>query len=804
MSCKKVGFSDTETIRLKDHLKSLRYQFPNEELAATELINLSAILSLPKSTEQYISDIHGEFEAFDHLLRSGSGNVRKKIDKAFSFTMPRTQRDALATLIYYPGEKLPSLLASIVLEDDRRELLCTLIYQLVLVTRLMGTKYTRSKVYKMMPDRFKYIMDELLNEQERDKDKDKYYMSIIRCVVSVGQGPDLIIALCHLIQRLAVDKLHIVGDIYDRGPGAHLVLDSLMDYHDVDIQFGNHDVLWLGAAAGSLPCIATAIRISLRYMNLETLETGYGINLLPLARMASSVYNNDPCERFHPKTKGEKMYPTPAKTDIKVLVPDDSSDKEEEISKDDQKVLRMSDVELVSKMQKAIAIIQFKVEGQIIEKRPIYKMGDRNLLHRINFPKDSEKTDPTKPLTITLPDGSTHELLDSNFPTIDPSDPYALTAVERDVLMHLQYAFTHSATLQKHCKFLMDKGSLYKCYNGALLFHGCVPLDADGKLSEVTIPHISDITGKEEAITLKGKALYDLLDQQLRDGFFLHGNEGMGVAELAAVAPSSCLTAQSFVAAPPTPIFECKVDFALEDEETDDTLFGDSSESSDNSRADEILGNRKSLGQDCFWMLWCFHKSPLFGRNKMATFESYFIADKTVAKEIPDPFFSFRDDKEVVTGIINNFDVKPMGGVRFVVCGHTPVKVKKGEQPVKADGKMLCIDGGFSSAYHKTTGIAGFTLVCDSHELFLCQHKPFTSKALAITDDVDMTSRLVRVTEFKERMRVRHTDDGHRLAKRVSDLKRLLIAYQNGTLKPMGKGKKKVLMKFSSHLGKNF
>ncbi|GKT25804.1 Fructose-1,6-bisphosphatase class 3 [Aduncisulcus paluster] len=837
-----------ETVSLMQYLKSLQYTFPNEDFASTELINLSAVLALPKATEQFISDIHGEFEAFDFFLRSASGNVRKKIEKMWSFSLPKSQRNALAALIYYPEEKLPLLLEDIEEEEDRRELLCTLIYQVVVISRLISTKYTRSKVYKMLPDRFKYIMDELLNEQEKDKDKSRYYTAIIQSVVSVGQGPELIIALCHLIQKLAVDKLHIVGDVFDRGSGAHLCMNTLMQYHDVDIQWGNHDVLWLGACAGSLPCVACAVRISLRYMNLETLEVGYGINLLPLARMASEIYADDPCERFQPKVR-RRMFDSSEdhhkfESDIKVTSSTSSSTSsspyfttgdEEDVDESGDEVM-MRDVELVSKMQKAIAIIQFKLEGQLIERRHIFNMTNRNMLHRINF-EDCQGPDPiitsttvdsegltgpacssklscepkatsdllydpsqassssstTKALTITLPNGSTHDLLDSNFPTVDPTDPYALTQEEKDVIQQLCYAFTHSPQLEKHCKFLMDKGSLYKCYNGALLFHGCVPLDTDGKLSEVTIPHISDITGKEEGITLKGKALYDTLERQLRDGFFLTNRSDDHLsASLEIVAPTSSFSFSQ--RARDAKEAHCKVE--------------DSSCSvltlEDNKRIlKQYVKNRKDLGLDMFFWCWCSPKSPLFGRSHMATFEGHFIADKKAKKEIPDPFFSYRDDETVVDSIIADFEVPSMGGIKYVVTGHTPVKVKKGEQPMKAGGKMLCIDGGFSRAYQPTTGIAGFTLVCDSHELFLCQHKPFTGKKDVIHGK-QVTSRLVKVTEFPERLMIKDTDDGHAITERIEALKKLMLAYQTGELKPIKKMRKKKLLKFKTHLGKRF
>lgn len=639
------------------YLERLSELYPTIAQASTEVINLQAILNLPKGTEHFLTDIHGEDEAFAHVLKNGSGSVRRKIDEVFGNTMSSRVKRDLATLIYYPKQKMDRIKKE---EPDMEEWYKITLYRLIEVCKTTASKYTRSKVRKALPKDFGYVIEELITEKAEVPDKEYYYNSIVSTIIRVGRAEEFIIALSELIQRLVVDRLHIVGDIYDRGPGPHHIMDKLMKYHAVDIQWGNHDVLWMGAAAGQRGCIANVIRICARYGNLAILEDGYGINLLPLATFAINTYADDPCERF--ALKGSNSY----------------TEQEKEVA---------------VKMQKAISVIQFKVEGQMIKANPEFKMEDRNLLHKIDFEKG----------TVDI-NGTIHEMLDKRFPTVDPKDPYALTKEEEDVMERLQKAFMHCEKLQEHMRFLLNKGGLYKVYNNNLLYHGCVPLTADGQLKEV------EIYGK----TYKGRSLYEALETYVRKGFF-----------------------------------------ALDPVE-------------------------KERGRDMMWYIWLHENSPLFGKDKMATFERLFVEDKATHKEGKNPYYKLLENEEVVKMILKEFGLPEEN--THIVNGHVPVKSKKGESPIKCNGRVLVIDGGFSKAYQKETGIAGYTLIYNSHGMILAAHEPFESREAAIEKGSDIHSDSITVTEVLHRVLVADTDHGKNIKKQIEDLEMLLEAYRNGSI----------------------
>lgn len=639
------------------YLERLSQLYPTIAKASTEIINLQSILNLPKGTEHFLTDIHGEYEAFSHVLKNGSGSVRRKIDDVFGNTMSSRDKQALATLIYYPREKMERIKKT---EDNMEDWYKITLYRLIEVCKCAASKYTRSKVRKALPAEFAYVIEELITEKAEVSDKESYYNAIVNTIIRIRRAEVFITALSELIQRLTVDHLHIVGDIYDRGPGPHIIMDKLMKYHSVDIQWGNHDVLWMGAAAGHRGCIANVIRICARYGNLDILEDGYGINLLPLATFAMDTYRNDPCECF--QLKGEPNY-------------------------------GKSEMLLDTKMHKAISIIQFKVEGQTIKKNPGFKMDNRNLLHRIDYEKG----------TIEI-DGNTYELLDKNFPTIDPKRPYALTAAEEDVMERLTKAFENCEKLQEHMRFLLNKGGLYKVYNHNLLYHGCVPLKEEGGLKTVRVFGHS----------YKGKSLYEVLESYVRKGFH-----------------------------------------ALDLKE-------------------------KERGKDIMWYIWLNENSPLFGKDKMATFERYFLAEKSTHKEKKNPYYTLLEEEKVIDNILKEFGLEPKGS--HIINGHVPVKSKNGENPVKCDGKVLVIDGGFSRAYQKETGIAGYTLIYNSHGLILAAHEPFESTESAIERESDIHSESVVVKRAAERKLVGDTDAGKDMREQIEDLKMLLEAYRSGRI----------------------
>ena len=639
------------------YLKSLAKQFPTIALASTEIINLQAILNLPKGTEHFLTDIHGEYEQFNHVLKNGSGSVRSKIDEEFGNTMSERDKKSLATLIYYPVEKLEIVQEE---EDNLEDWYKITLHRLVQMTKRVSSKYTRSKVRKALPKDFAYIIEELITEKEELQDKEAYYNEIIHTIIKIGRAPDFITALCFLIQRMVIDHLHIVGDIYDRGKGPHVIMDTLTHYHSLDIQWGNHDVVWMGAASGHDACIATVIRMSARYGNLDTIEEGYGINLIPLATFALKTYEKVNCDAFAIKYS------------------DDYNTK---------------DLDLDMKMHKAISVIQFKLEGQLLLRRPEFHMEDRLLLDKIDYEHK----------TITAY-GKVYEMKDIDFPTVDPADPYTLTEEEHQVVSRLRDAFRHSEKLQKHVKFLFSKGGLYKVHNSNLLYHGCVPMNEEGEFNRVSV------FGKECA----GKELYDVLDSYARKGYYSQDK------------------------------------------------------------------TEKLKGQDIIWYIWAGPNSPVFGKDKMTTFERYFIADKEAHVETKNSYYRLMDNEAVLNHILEEFGLNTQSS--HIINGHVPVELKKGETPIKCNGKLLIIDGGFSKAYQGKTGIAGYTLVANSHGMRLVAHEPFESTEAAIRKESDIFSDTIIVETAATRLRVADTDIGVELRASIKQLEDLLCAYRDGVI----------------------
>lgn len=644
------------------YLQLLACSFPTIAEASTEIINLEAILNLPKGTEHFLSDLHGEDQAFSHVLRNASGAVKRKVNEIFSNTLRESEKKELCTLIYYPEDKLELVKAA---ERELDDWYQVTLNQLVRVCRNVSSKYTRSKVRKALPKEFSYIIQELLHESSVEPNKSAYVDQIIRTIISTGRADDFIIALANLIQRLTIDLLHIIGDIYDRGPGAHLIMDILCDYHNFDIQWGNHDLLWIGAAAGNRASVANVIRMCLRFGNLATLEDGYGINLLPLATFAMDTYGDDPCSLFLPQTKF-------ADNGI------------------DEKTTR-----LIAQMHKAITLIQFKLEGEIIRRRPEFDMSDRLLLDQLDLQQG----------TVTI-NGKAYPLTDTHFPTIDPKDPYRLTEGELDLIEKISHSFESSEKLKKHMRCFFRHGSMYQVCNSNLLFHASIPMNADGTFKQVSI------LGK----TYAGKALLDKVDQLVREAYFKTGEP----EELA---------------------FAC----------------------------------------DYIWYLWCGADSPLFDKSKMATFERAFIADAETHKEEKGAYYTLRTKEEICDKILDEFGVE--GTHRHIINGHVPVRSVKGENPIKANGKMLVIDGGFSRPYHSKTGIAGYTLVYHSRGFQLVQHEPFESRAKAIEEGLDIKSTMIVVELSSHRQMVKDTDKGAELKSQIKDLEKLLYAYRNGLIK---------------------
>lgn len=649
-----------ESKKYINYLKLLAKQYPNIDSVCTEIINLRAILSLPKGTEHFLTDLHGEYEAFTHVLRNASGVIKRKIDEAFGNTMTESEKKSFATLVYYPEQRIDVIKET---EEDMNSWFKTSIYRLIILCRVTTYKYTRSKVRKSLPKNFAYIIEELLHEKETLSSKQEYYNQIIESIINVGKAEEFIDALCQVIRKLVVDRLHVVGDIFDRGPGAHIILDELMNHHSVDIQWGNHDIIWMGAALGSESCLTNALRISLRYGNMETIEHGYGINLLPLATFALEHYPSV-SKKFRPRKSSDKEW----------------TNKESD---------------LISKMHKAIAIIQFKVEGQLILRNPEFQMNHRLFLNSLN----------TIDQTITI-ENQVYTLNEHDFPTIDPADPYMLTDEEQDVLEKLVRSFMNSDKLQQHTNFLFRKGSIYLRFNDNLLYHGGVPLNNDLTFKTMTI----------QGCDYSGKALFDQLEEKIRAAYYQkqHNSE-------------------------------------------------------------------KQYGLDLMWYLWNGECSPLFAKKKMTTFERYFIDDTSSHNEVSNPYFANRDNENLIDAILKDFELDP--SVANIISGHVPVKTLKGEHPVKANNKMFVIDGGFSKAYHETTGIAGYTLIYNSRGMLLVSHEPFESLQKAIYEEKDSIPKTVYIKENKTRRFVNDTDIGSDLRSSIKSLHMLLDAYRKGYIK---------------------
>lgn len=643
-------------------LQLLSQTYPNIGAASTEIINLEAILNLPKGTEHFMADIHGEYEAFIHILRNASGNIKRKVEEIYSSSLSKIEIRELCSLIYYPERKLEYLRAA---EQDLTDFYYTTLYQLIEVCQAVSSKYTRSKVRKALPREFAYIITELLHESPSKEDKKAYFNRIIETIIMTGSADNFIIALCNMIQRLSVDQVHILGDIFDRGPGAHIIMDSLCERNNFDIQWGNHDALWMGAAAGNDCCIANVLRLSLRYGNMATLEDGYGINLLPLATFAMETYYDDPCDLFGPH-----------------LDKDDTTHNE--------KTRR-----LIAQMHKAISIIQFKLEAALIDSRPEWDMQDRKLLEYIDFDRK-----------VFHYNGQDYAMKDTFFPTVDPQNPYALTTEEKDIVDKLHHSFRVSDKLKKHVKCLFSHGAMYGIYNSNLLFHASVPLNADGTLKSVCL------NGKQYS----GRDLLHQIGIIMRSAF---------------------------------------------NNDTEPT--------------------ERKFATDYFWYLWCGIDSPLFDKSKMTTFERYFLEDRTLHVEEKGYYYTLRNDEKVCEMILDAFGVE--GEHRHIINGHVPVRAAKGEKPIKAEGKLMVIDGGFAKAYHDTTGIAGYTLVYHSRGFQLVQHEPFTSAEEAIKNGTDIVSSTQIVEMSSQRMLVSDTDKGRELRKHIEELKELLYAYRHGLIK---------------------
>lgn len=642
------------------YLQLLSHSFPTVADASTEIINLQAILNLPKGTEHFLADIHGEYEAFQHVLKNASGNIKRKVNELFGTTLRENEKRELCTLIYYPEQKLELVKAS---EPDIDDWYHITLHHLVAVCRDVSSKYTRSKVRKSLPQDFSYIIQELLHERTEDTNKTAYVNVIVDTIISTGRADDFIIAIANVIQRLAIDQLHMLGDIYDRGPGAHKIIDLLENYHHWDITWGNHDILWMGAAAGNDACMCNVIRLSLRYANLTTLEEGYGINLVPLATFAMDIYGDDPCEEFHPHFSGGADHV-------------------------DEKTERLTTL-----MHKAIAIIQFKLEAQLIDKHPEWNMQGRKLFDAIDFKKQ----------TVVV-DGQEYPMSSCNFPTIDPKNPNKLTDEEVSLITKLHHSFAVSEKLHKHIRILLAHGCMYSICNNNLLFHASIPLNADGTFKEVTYA-----PGHKAA----GQDLMHEVGMLIRTAF-----------------------------------------------------------------QNDSSPEEKNYAIDFFLYLWCGPDSPLFDKSKMATFERYFIKDKNTHQEKKGYYYQLRSEERICDYIMDGFHM--VGPNRHIINGHVPVRVGKGENPIKANGKLMVIDGGFSQAYHKETGIAGYTLVYHSRGFYLVQHEPFTSTEDAILRGTDIKSTTQIVEMSSHRMLVADTDKGVELRQQIEDLEELLFAYRHG------------------------
>ena len=649
LQLKCLKFEEDEMIDNECFLSIIKKQFPTIEAAITEIINLEAIRNLPKGTEHFVSDIHGEYKAFDHILRTASGVVRRKVEETFGENLTEEEKNEISLLISYPEDKLEYNKNKID-TNYLKEKIC----QLIAVCKVVSSKYTRSKVRKSLPAEFAYIIEELLHEQSSNPYKKSYNESIINAIIENGEAESYIIAIANTIRKLIIDRLHILGDIFDRGPGADIILDRLLTYQNIDFVWGNHDILWIGAAAGSEACIANCIRISLRYGHIDMLREGYGIDISPLATLAYEKYSNDDPKNFYPKVEKE-----------------DFSEKE---------------FRLITLMHKAISVIEFKLEAQLLKRNPDYKMDDRILLDRIDFQKG-----------VFYDNGNEYKLNDRFFPTIDLQNPFLLDNLEQDAVTKLVASFKNSEKLQKHAKFLLEKGSLYLTYNNNLLFHGCIPMESDGSFQKFEF----DCTNK---VKLSGREFLDWLDDKVRASFY----------------------------------------------------------------------NEDGRCKDIFWFLWSGKDSPLFGKKKMTTFERYFLEEKELHNEEKNAYYSLRDDPLVIEKICQEFNIN--NGI--VINGHMPVKVKKGENPIKAEGRLLVIDGGMAKAYQKETGIAGYTLIYSSKGLFLAEHAPYLDSKIIIEKDMDLVPNRITVKDFKEPILIKNTDIGKELKMQIDALKQLIEFYK--------------------------
>lgn len=644
----------------KKYLKLLSKEYKNINEVTEEIINLQAILNLPKGTELFLSDIHGEYAPFEHILNNGAGIIKSKIDYVFGNTISKKERATLATLIYYPEEKLKLIKEE---EKDLNEWYSITLYRLVEIAKKVSSKYTRSKVRKAITNGFEYVIDELLNSQAgNEKDKETYYKAIIRTIIRLNQAEKFIIAISNLIKRMAIDHLHIIGDIYDRGPNPNLVIEKLQKFHSIDIQWGNHDILWMGATCGNQASIATVIRNCARYNNIGILEDAYGINIRPLSTFAMETYKNDDCKNFYPKVFDETKY--------------DESDKIN-----------------IAKIHKAITIIQFKLEGQLIKKHLEYNLNNRLLLDKIDFEKG-----------YIILEGKKYEINDNNFPTLNKEDVYELTIEEKEIIERLSESFKNSVKLNEHIDFLYKKGELYTIFNNNLLFHACIPMTEKGEFQNV------DFLGEK----LNGKAYLDAV----------------------------------------------------------------------NEAVNKIWINKNNIDKnmiDLMWYLWISPESPFFGKSKMATFESYFVKDKEMSREQKNPYYTLTNEEEICNKILKEFGLNE--NESHIVNGHVPVKAKEGESPIRGNGKLLVIDGGFAKSYHKKTGNAGYVLTYNSNGLLLSQNKPFESVEDAVKEEKDIIAEIVVKKKGIVRKTVNDTDIGSTLKAEIRDLEELLKYYETGELK---------------------
>lgn len=642
------------------YLKLLSKEYRNINEVAEEIINLQAIINLPKGTEMFLSDIHGEYEPFVHILNNGGGIIKSKIDDIFGNSITKKERATLATLIYYPEEKLKLMKQEV---EDLDEWYTITLYRLIEVAKKVSSKYTRSKVRKATNSGFEYVIDELLHSQAgNEEDKERYYQAIIRTIIDLEQAESFIIAISDLIKRMAIDHLHIIGDIYDRGKHPDLVIEQLKKFHSIDMQWGNHDICWMGAGCGNKASIATVVRNCARYNNIGILEDSYGINIRPLSTFAMKTYKDDDCLNFMPKVYDDNKYDNSDKTNI-------------------------------AKIHKAITVIQFKLEGQLIKKHPEYHLENRLLLDKMNLKKG-----------YVVVDGKKYELNDTNFPTLNSEDVYQLTEEEQEVVERLCESFKRSQKLNEHMKFIYQKGELYTIFNSNLLFHACVPMEKDGNFREV------EFLGRR----VKGKEYFDLVNETIKRVYFNGDNQ------------------------------------------------------------DEEL-------VDIMWFLWLSPDSPFFGKSKMATFESYFIKDRETHKEEKNPYYYLSTQEEICDKVLKEFGLEEKEA--HIVNGHIPVKAKDGESPIRANGKLLVIDGGFAKSYQEKTGNAGYILTYNSYGLLLSQNKPFESVEKAIKEERDIISEIVVKKTGITRKTVGDTDIGKKLKQEIEDLSALLIAYKSGQLK---------------------